>query len=209
MLFGLCLWCCLVFVGTCRYINMMFLLNDISLGSLFCLTCCQSLCWKKANLKMSKVSTCQVFPKLCLLHMKGCEMLLQKGVVIHAFVCVLYKTTSLSLRISAVLCLILVFFLTVQVMYIQVEVYHGISPSTRNETGRFLQIQRLKRHVQNVQNVRRDVSDKKSHKASMSMCASESSSRLSRVSRPKMVPVGKETKTYTLVSIAPENGGFQ
>ena len=51
--------------------------------------------------------------------------------------------------------------LTFQVMYIQVEVYHGISPNSRNETGRFLQIQRLKRHVQNVQNVGSDVSDEK------------------------------------------------
>ena len=72
-----------------------FLFDMLSKTSVFC--------WKKkANLKMSKVSTCQAFLELCLLHMKGCEMLLQKGVVIYASVCVLYKTTSLSFRISVV-----------------------------------------------------------------------------------------------------------
>lgn len=127
---------CLVFVGICRYIERIscfawyffwiILLFDM-LWKPFV------FCWKKkANLNMSEVSTCQVFSELCLLHMKGLDMLLQKGFVMHAFVCQCTKPLLWALEFQQ-FSLDSGVVLTFQVMYIQVEVYYGISPTSRNE----------------------------------------------------------------------------
>jgi len=191
---------CFVFVGICRYINriscfwMVFLLDYFVVWHVVKAFC--FLLEEESKLEhVWRLDMSSVFWTLSSPY-EGFRHAAAKRIC-HACICLsMYKTTSLSIRISAVFA----WFWCCSDIPSHVHSSWGVLwyfPYQSEWTGRFLQIQRLKRHVQNVQNVGSDVKRRKNPQGEHEYVRQ----RKLKPAEPRFGAKDdscRETKTYTL-----------